>query len=67
MIHAQCKACGTWAVLAEGDAHQAVDRAGCACCPLPHHHGDAANAPGAAPCRPVTLTLMAAGAPVKAA
>lgn len=57
MIHVQCKNCGKWSVIDGGDVHAAVDDAGCICCPLDHHHGEAANA--GTPCRPITITLMA--------
>lgn len=65
MFHVQCSGCGKWAVISSGDVHEAVDAAGCSCCPQDHHHGNAANEPGAQPCRPVTITIMAAS-PVEA-
>lgn len=58
MIHVQCKNCGKWSVIDGGDIHVAVDDAGCICCPVDHHHGEAAGTTGQ-PCRPVTITLMA--------
>jgi hypothetical protein len=58
MIHVQCKGCGKWKIIAGGDVHDAVDSTGCQCCPIDHHHGQAV-AMGAAPCRPITITLMA--------
>lgn len=39
------------------DVHEALDGAGCACCPQDHHHGAAAAVSGT-PCRPVTITLI---------
>lgn len=45
MFHAACPKCGTFAIYGEGvDPHVALDQAGCRCCPLDHHHGQAANA-----------------------
>lgn len=48
MIHIQCKQCGKWSVFgpeAGADPDAALQ---CGCCPLNHHHGQAANAcPGA--------------------
>jgi hypothetical protein len=40
------------------DVHEALDAAGCVCCPLDHHHGSAANEPGAVPCRPVNILMV---------
>jgi hypothetical protein len=58
VIHAQCKNCGTWAIVTDGtDVHAAVDTAGCTCCPLDHAHGQAAAETGT-PCRPLTITAM---------
>lgn len=41
------------------DVHDALDAAGCACCPQDHHHGRAANE--GTPCRPVTITVIPGG------
>jgi len=58
VIHVQCKSCGKWAYVgSDEDVHEAVDAAGCTCCPVDHHHGMAANATGSTPCRPITVTL----------
>jgi hypothetical protein len=60
---AQCKKCLTTATVADGDdVHEAVDAAGCTCCPVDHHHGQAAE--GGVPCRPLAITLLG---PVKGA
>lgn len=55
---AQCKKClVTASIDADGqDVHAAVDAAGCGCCPIDHHHGQAAE--DAAPCRPLIITLL---------
>ena len=60
MIHVQCKGCGRWKIISGGDVHEAVDSAGCRCCPIDHHHGQAAGdaAAGGKPCRPVVITLL---------
>ena len=58
MIHVQCTNCGRWAIIRGGDVHVAVDGTGCTCCPLDHHHGQAAIETGTA-CRPITITAMA--------
>lgn len=61
---AQCKSCLRTATIAEDgvDVHEAVDAAGCACCPEDHHHGRAAGdaAAGGVPCRPLLITLIGA-------
>ncbi len=44
------------------DVHDALDAAGCVCCPEDHHHGRAANA--GTPCRPVTITMAPGSADV---
>ena len=71
MIHVQCKTCGKWEIVNNGqDGHEAVDRAGCICCPQTgksgHHHGQAAGtaAEGGVPCRPLHWMMMAGVAPV---
>lgn len=53
--------CTAVAVITEGevDIHDALDAAGCTCCPLPHNHGQAARETGT-PCRPVTIELAGA-------
>lgn len=56
MIHVQCKSCGRGRLISGGDVHEAVNSAGCTCCPLDHHHGRASE--GRPPCRPVTITVM---------
>jgi hypothetical protein len=64
MLIAQCKKCSTTATVGDGaDVHEAVDGAGCTCCPQDHHHGRAAGdaAAGGVPCRPLTITVPAAG------
>lgn len=43
------------------DVHEALDAAGCTCCPQDHHHGQAASESGS-PCRPVTVMLLPASA-----
>lgn len=67
---AQCKKCLTTATIAEdgADPHEAVDAAGCTCCPVDHHHGRAAgNADsGGVPCRPLLITMLPGSAPVSA-
>lgn len=45
------------------DVHDALDAAGCACCPQPHNHGASARATGI-PCRPVTILLVPGSAEV---
>jgi len=57
--------CTAVAVITEHDVdvHEALDAAGCVCCPQDHHHGNAANASGT-PCRPVTITMLPGGADV---
>lgn len=57
----QCKRClKTATIAADGaDVHEAVDAAGCACCPQQHHHGRAAE--GGAPCRPLLITPVGGG------
>lgn len=58
----QCKSCLKTATITEDDVdiHDAVDAAGCVCCPIDHHHGRAAGtaANGDVPCRPLLITLM---------
>jgi hypothetical protein len=39
------------------DIHDALDAAGCTCCPVPHNHGQANRETGVA-CRPVTIIPM---------
>jgi hypothetical protein len=56
MIHVQCKGCGKGQLIEGGDVHEAVDAAGCTCCPIDHHHGEAANR--GVPCRPLLITVM---------
>jgi hypothetical protein len=58
--------CTAVAVITEDDVdvHTALDAAGCKCCPQDHHHGQAANEPGAVPCRPVTITMVPGSAEV---
>lgn len=43
------------------DVHDALDAAGCTCCPQAHNHGVAARETGT-PCRPVTIILNAGSA-----
>lgn len=65
LVQCKNKDCTAVAVIsARGvDVHTALDAAGCNCCPQDHHHGEAANA-GAAPCRPVIITLVGGSAEV---
>jgi hypothetical protein len=45
MHQVQCRQCGITAVIYDGtDVHTALDSAGCVCCKIDHHHGEAANA-----------------------
>lgn len=50
--------CGAVALIDSHDVdiHDAVDAAGCRCCPQPHNHGQASRETGIA-CRPVTIIL----------
>lgn len=60
-VHVQCNHCGAFVIIPAGaDADAALT---CGCCPLDHHHGEAANETGA-PCRPVTITLLPGSVPV---
>jgi hypothetical protein len=58
----QCRKCFKSATVTEDgvDVHEAVDAAGCTCCPQKHHHGRAAGsaAEGGVPCRPLLITLL---------
>lgn len=60
MHKVQCanQECTAVAVITEPgvDIHDALDAAGCTCCPQPHNHGAATRATGI-PCRPVTIIL----------
>lgn len=57
LVQCKNKDCTAVAVITEHDVdiHDALDAAGCTCCPQDHHHGRAAN--GGTPCRPVTITM----------
>lgn len=50
--------CGAVAIITSNDVdvHDALDAAGCTCCPQPHNHGQANRETGIA-CRPVTILL----------
>jgi hypothetical protein len=54
--------CGAVATITQDgvDIHDALDAAGCTCCPLDHHHGQASADTGT-PCRPVTVLLVGGG------
>lgn len=59
MILVQCKKCLVTATVTDDqDKHEAVDAAGCTCCPEDHNHGIAAGnaAEGGVPCRPLLIT-----------
>jgi hypothetical protein len=54
----QHQECGATATITEDgvDIHEAVDAAGCACCPQDHKH--------TGECRPVHVILLAGSAPI---
>ena len=54
MLHLSCNQCGASATVADGaDPDAALT---CGCCPLDHHHGQAATESGNA-CRPITISV----------
>jgi hypothetical protein len=68
LVQCKNKDCTAVATIDEHDVdvHDALDAAGCACCPQPHHHGQNASATGV-PCRPVTITMVPGGITVNPA
>ena len=59
LVTCKNKGCTAVATISEHDVdvHEALDAAGCTCCPQDHHHGQAANESGS-PCRPVNIILV---------
>lgn len=59
LVQCKSKDCTATAVISDHDVdvHNALDAAGCGCCPQDHHHGQAASETGNA-CRPVTIILL---------
>lgn len=59
LVQCSNKECAATAAVmsSEVDVHDALDVAGCTCCPVQHNHGAAARETGV-PCRPVTITLV---------
>lgn len=59
------KECAAEATISSSDQdiHDALDAAGCRCCPEGHNHGAAARETGV-PCRPVTIILAGGSAEV---